>query len=106
MEERLYCTLMMDLMPGECEVRGLIEAGYLTEKLQHTQKAKDFINSFLDSKKEAVLEAIKEVGPEARRSLILEKAGIRQLGVFKDVADRLVTEGKLKKINKRYYPVD
>ena len=106
MDERLYCTLMLDLMPGECEVKGLVNEGYLTEKMERTQKAVDFMQAFLDSKKEAVLRAIQEVGPEARRSLILEKADIRQLGVFKDVADQLVREGRLSKQDKRYYLVD
>lgn len=106
MDERLYCLLMMDMMPDECEVRGLMDAGYLTDKMERTPKAINFMREFIDSKKQAVLQAIREVGPEARRSLILEKAEIRQLGVFKDVADQLVQEGRLTKQDKRYYPVD
>lgn len=105
MDERLYCTLMMDMMPEECEARGLMTAGYLTERMERTPKAIEFMQTFVNSKKEAVLQAIREVGPEARRSLILEKAEIRQLGVFKDVADQLVREGRLIKQDKRYYPV-
>jgi len=102
MDEQFYVSLMMDHLPEDCEARGLISQGYLTEKMEHTQKALDFINDFLDAKKEAVYQAIKDLGPDARKSAIMQRAEIRQMGTFADVANKLVSEGRLKKEHGKY----
>lgn len=105
-KEQLYVDLMMDQMPGDCNANVLISYGYLTEKLQHTPKALDFIRDFLDSKKDAVLRSIRELGPDARKSVIMNKAGIKQMGVLADVVNILVQEGKVKKEAGKFYPVN
>ncbi|SHF56998.1 hypothetical protein SAMN02745133_02998 [Desulforamulus putei DSM 12395] len=104
--EQLYVDLMMDRMPEDLETKYLISQGYLTENMQHTEKAIQFINSFLDEKKEIVCQAFKELGPDARKSEVMKKAGIVQMGVLVDVANRLVKEGRLKKENGKVYVLD
>ncbi|SHE38728.1 hypothetical protein [Desulforamulus putei] len=104
--EQLYIDLMMVRTPGDPETKFLISQGYLTENMQYTEKAIQFINSFLDEKKEVVYQAFKELGPDARKSEVLKKAGIVQMGVLVDVANRLVKEGRLKKENGKVYTLD
>ncbi|GAB6180958.1 hypothetical protein JCM14036_22770 [Desulfotomaculum defluvii] len=104
-KERLYVDLMMDHMPEDCEALGLKKHGYLNEQMQLTPKAYTFIEDFLASKKEVVLLAIKELGPEARKSAIMKYADIRQMGTLADVINKLVQEGKIKKENGKFYPL-
>ncbi len=105
-KEQLYVDLMMDQMPGECNTNVLISSGYLTEKLQHTPKALDFIKTFLDSKKDDVLQAISDLGPDSRKSAIMHRAGIRQMGVLADVVTILVKEGKVRKDSGKFYIIE
>ncbi|ABO50330.1 hypothetical protein Dred_1805 [Desulforamulus reducens MI-1] len=102
-KEQLYVNLMMDHLPEDCEVIALKKQGYLTENMQFTQKAHQYVEDFLASKKEAVFLAIIELGPEARKSSIMKYAGIKQMGVLADVVNRLVVEGKVKKENGKFY---
>lgn len=104
--EKLYVDLMMGPMPGEPETISLISEGYFTEDLQQTEKAIEFIKSFLSVKKEAVYQAFKELGPEARKSEVMKKAGIVQMGVLVDIANHLIREGRLKKENGKVYILD
>ncbi|AQS60572.1 hypothetical protein [Desulforamulus ferrireducens] len=104
--EQLYVDLMMDQMPGDCNANVLISNGYLTENLQHTPKALDFMREFLDSKKDVVLQSIRELGPDTRKSVIMQRAGIKQMGVLADVVNILIKEGKVKKDNGKFYIVD
>ncbi|MCL5290310.1 MAG: hypothetical protein ACOY35_13385 [Bacillota bacterium] len=104
--EQLYVDLMMDRLPGEPETIFLVSEGYLTENLQRTEKAIEFINSFLDEKKHIVYQAFKEQGPNARKSEVMKKAGIVQMGVLVDIANKLIKEGRLKKENGKVYVLD
>ncbi|CCO07099.1 hypothetical protein [Desulforamulus hydrothermalis] len=103
-KEQLYVDLMM-ATPGDPATMALISQGYLTEDWQFTDKAKQFIDAFLDEKKEAVFQAFRELGPNARKSDILKTTGIVQLGVLVDVANRLVKEGRLKKENGKVFAI-
>lgn len=104
-KEKLYVELMMLPDPDSCEAREFKNKGYLTEEQQHTQKALDYLADFINSKSDQVFQAITEAGPGARRSEIMKCAGITQFGVFIDVANKMVLEGRLKKQSGNYYPV-
>lgn len=104
--EQLYINLMMDHMPEDCEARGLITQGYLTQNMQFTEKAINFVNYFIDSKKHIVYQAIKELGPEARKSQIMSRSNISQMGILSDVVNRLVKESRVKKENGKFYVVE
>ncbi|GAB6157458.1 hypothetical protein JCM39194_06580 [Desulfotomaculum varum] len=103
-KEQLYVDLMM-AVTGDPATGVLISQGYLTQDLQFTDKAKQFIDDFLDAKKEAVYQAFRELGPGARKSEVLKKTGIAQMGVLVDVANRLVKEGRLKKENGKVFVI-
>ncbi|MDO7787671.1 hypothetical protein [Desulforamulus aquiferis] len=103
--EQLYVDLMMLPEPDSCEAKKLIDEGYLTIQLQYTQKALDYIANFIESKTDELYQAINEAGPDTRRGEIMKRAGITQFGVFMDVANKMVQEGKLTKQSSKYLPV-
>ncbi|AEG61591.1 hypothetical protein [Desulforamulus ruminis] len=104
-KEQLYVSLMVIPPPEDCEAKFLIDQGYLTKQGEYTPKALEFMTEYIEHKKEPLYRAIIEAGEGARRSEIMERAGIRQMGVFADTANKLVEEGRLRKEKGKYYPV-
>ena len=99
MDEEMFRMLLFSERDGVNEEE-LIKLGYLiksNDTVFRTNKMDTELREFIDAKKEALFEAVKESGSARDIKKTMEIAGIRDFFTFSVVADELVNEGKLVK---------
>jgi hypothetical protein len=97
MDEDMFRLLLFSEQDGAGEEE-LISLGYLirsNDTVFRTNKMDTELREFIDAKKEALYEAVKESGSARDIKKTMETAGIRDFLIFSVVADELVNEGKL-----------
>lgn len=97
MDEELFRMLLFSEQDGTA-VEEFIKLGYLirsNDAVFRTSKLDKEMREFIDAKKEALYEAVKEYGSARDIKKTMEKAGIREFITFSVAADELVQEGKL-----------
>ena len=97
MDEEMFRMLLFSERDGVNEEE-FIKLGYLiksNDTVFRTNKMDTELREFIDAKKEALFEAVKESGSARDIKKTMESAGIRDFLTFSVVADELVSEGKL-----------
>lgn len=105
-DEELFLILNLLEEPDPEYARQLTEAGYLTENQQNTEKAENFIKTFIEARREKVFTAISEKGSYYKdKGYVLLEAGLKNPLSAEVVLENLVKQGRLKKKSQYGYIV-
>lgn len=99
MDESLFKQLML-AGEGDENLKDLIERGYfkiVDGAICRTSKFLEETGIFIDAKKEALYQAVKETGSAENIEEVMEKAGIKDFITFVFMAEELVEDGKVVK---------